>query len=145
MTGITLPTDQPQGNTLHTAQKQTKHKNLLGDHTYEHARAKITMAPKEYEPALESIRHDDAILNGQLEVINQRRARHYRPQPYRHRSQYNGGLVGKTSRAFLGRPTGDKKQIPPHHPPSVYRGGTHHRPSGLYGWKGTASGTRIRR
>lgn len=71
---------------------------------------KSSWPPKEYEAALDSIRHDDAILNGQLEVINQRRARQYGPRPYQHRSQYNGGLVGKTSRAFLGRPTGDKSK-----------------------------------
>lgn len=41
-------------------------------------------------------------------MINQRRSRQYGPQPYQHRSQFNGGIVGKTSRAFLGRPTGDK-------------------------------------
>ena len=80
---------------------------------------KSSWPPKEYEAAFESIRRDDALLNGQLDVINQRRARQYGPEPYQHRSQYNGGIVGKTSRAFLGRPPADraKSHLITHHLP----------------------------
>ena len=59
--------------------------------------------PEGYAPALEAIRRDDALISGDTDVINERRARQY-GKPYTHRTQFNGGVVGAASRAFLGKP-----------------------------------------
>lgn len=75
--------------------------------------------PKDYEAALETIRRDDALLSGDVDVINERRAKQY-GRPYQHRSQYNGGVVGSVSRAFFGKPhngTQDRSHLVTHHLP----------------------------
>lgn len=79
---------------------------------------KTEWPPKNYIPALEAIRRDDAILSGEIDVINERRKRQTGGTPYRHRSQYNGGIVGGVSRAFLGNPPAPREShLITHHLP----------------------------
>ena len=77
--------------------------------------------PEDYAPAMDAIRHDDAQLSGKLDVINERARRQYQtPQPYEARGQYNGGVVGVTSRFFLGKPQAQargKSHLITHHLP----------------------------
>lgn len=60
----------------------------------------------EFKKAIDAIRYDDAVISGRLDVINDhRRDATKARRPYTARGQYNGGLVGATTRAFLGRPS----------------------------------------
>lgn len=59
--------------------------------------------PVEYQPALDTVRHDKAWLTGDVTAIKTQTQNH-QPQPIRHRAQYNGGLVGWGARVTLGRP-----------------------------------------
>lgn len=59
--------------------------------------------PAAYQPALDAVRHDKAWLTGDTATTTQYVAETV-PQPFTHRAQYNGGLVGGTARAILGPP-----------------------------------------
>lgn len=60
--------------------------------------------PKHYAPALAQLRHDRAILSGDLNAQNQVYT-DPQAQPVRSRFQYNGGVTGAVARGVLGRPT----------------------------------------
>ena len=59
--------------------------------------------PQHYKPALDQIRHDAAIMSGDLQAQNALYAP-AEPKPYTSQFQYNGGLFGSVARGFLGTP-----------------------------------------
>lgn len=59
--------------------------------------------PKHYKPALDQIRHDAAVLSGDLAVQNDLYG-DKGPKPYTSQFQFNGGLFGSVARGFLGAP-----------------------------------------
>ena len=59
--------------------------------------------PQHYKPALDQVRHDAAVLSGDLAVQNDLYAEK-QPKPYTSRFQYNGGLFGSIARGALGTP-----------------------------------------
>lgn len=59
--------------------------------------------PATYKPALDQIRHDAAVLAGDLAVQNDLYTEKT-PKPYVSQFQYNGGLFGSVARGFLGTP-----------------------------------------
>lgn len=61
--------------------------------------------PTQYAPALNAIRIDDERLRGMHTPPQPT------PQPLTHPTQYNGGIIGATSRAVLGRPHGAKSHL----------------------------------
>ncbi|MDK8578336.1 hypothetical protein QP905_08250 [Corynebacterium pseudodiphtheriticum] len=72
--------------------------------------ANTAWPPKQYSAALKAVRHDDAIMSGDVAYIRASwEGRNRNAAAYTHRSQYNGGIVGKASRAVLGRPQASKR------------------------------------
>lgn len=59
--------------------------------------------PAHYKPALDQVRHDAAIMSGDLQAQNALYAP-AGPKPYTSRFQYNGGLTGTVARGVLGTP-----------------------------------------
>lgn len=59
--------------------------------------------PQEIAPALEQVRRDAAWLTGDLPAIRDQ-VNTDRPQPFRSRAQFNGGIVGGMARGMLGKP-----------------------------------------
>lgn len=60
--------------------------------------------PEGYGEAMSAVQRDAAILSG--DPASLRRVYNNRPRPYRHRAQYNGGIVGSAARGLLGSPEG---------------------------------------
>jgi len=60
--------------------------------------------PKEYAPALRTVKHDRAWLTGDIRTIKRDTIGDDGPRPYETRAQYNGGIVGGVARGMLGRP-----------------------------------------
>lgn len=61
--------------------------------------------PKQWAPALDTVAHDRAWLIGDLKRLP--KSDTAGSSPVSHRTQFNGGLVGATSRAILGKPNPD--------------------------------------
>ena len=70
--------------------------------------------PKEWAEALDAVAHDKAWLTG---GVAQRRSAANAPQPVMHPTQFNGGVVGATSRAILGKPNRRGSSAKPRHLP----------------------------
>ena len=60
----------------------------------------VPWPPKEFDPYFEQVEEYDSWYKGHVEELQAR----YMNQPITHRAQYNGGLVGWGTRAWLGRP-----------------------------------------
>lgn len=89
MVGRSRRTDRP-----------TKRKNMRGMSILPPTSA---WPPAHYKPALDQVRHDAAVLSGDLAVQNDLYAAK-QPKPYTSQFQFNGGLFGSVARGMLGTP-----------------------------------------
>lgn len=67
-------------------------------------RQKMPWPPKPWRIADRATRENTAWLTGDIPAIRNYTRPPATPRPYRSRAQYNGGIIGATTRAFLGRP-----------------------------------------